>query len=71
MGYKKTVISTIFLLLLFTEFSASSAHRILVMMPITTHSHNNYVKTVVKALVDRGHFVTYWSGLSSKNEDIS
>jgi glucuronosyltransferase len=69
MEFKKTI-GIFVLVLFFTEFPASSAHRILVLSPITTYSHDNYFKTVVEALVDRGHFVTYWTGLPSKNQDI-
>ncbi|EFX80361.1 hypothetical protein DAPPUDRAFT_243523 [Daphnia pulex] len=69
MEFKKTT-GIFVLVLFFTEFPASSAHRILVLSPITSYSHNNYFKTVVNALVDREHLITYWTGLPSKNQDI-
>ena len=37
--------------------------RILVASPITSHSHTNVFKPLVRALVERGHDVTYWNGL--------
>lgn len=40
-----------------------TAHNILVMSPITTHSHTNILRSLVKALAQRGNHVTYWNGL--------
>ncbi|KAI9554593.1 UDP-glycosyltransferase 208B2 [Daphnia sinensis] len=63
------MVLNVFLLLFLstTEFSAS-AHRILILSPIATYSHTNFLKPVVKGLVERGHFVTYWNGLVTENQ---
>ena len=42
---------------------------ILFLSPLTAPSHSNFFKPVVKALADRGHFVTYWNGLSQQHSD--
>uniref|UniRef100_A0A0P6EHC7 UDP-glucuronosyltransferase n=1 Tax=Daphnia magna TaxID=35525 RepID=A0A0P6EHC7_9CRUS len=60
------VLSAFLLLFLSTELAA--AHRILFLSPISTRSHTNFVKPIIKGLVERGHFVTYWNGLIPKNQ---
>ncbi|KAI9554595.1 UDP-glycosyltransferase 208B1 [Daphnia sinensis] len=58
----------VFLLLLISTEVSVSAHRILVLSPIASYSHTNFVKSMVNGLVERGHFVTYWDGMLSKNQ---
>jgi glucuronosyltransferase len=48
-----------------------SAYNLLFLSPITTPSHSNFFKPVVKAMVDRGHFVTYYSGLNHNNQQMA
>ena len=43
--------------------SISKAHNILVLSPVTSHSHTNFFRPVVRALAERGHCVTYWNGI--------
>ncbi|XP_046639071.1 UDP-glycosyltransferase UGT5-like [Daphnia pulicaria] len=59
--------------LLVVSFRISSivAHNILVLSPITTNSHSNFIKPVAKALADRGHTVTYWNGLPPDKETLT
>ncbi|XP_057376045.1 UDP-glycosyltransferase UGT5-like [Daphnia carinata] len=57
-----------FFLLLFLSMELTAAHRILFLSPISTRSHTNFVKPVIKGLVERGHFVTYWNGLLPTNQ---
>ena len=44
---------------------------VLFLSPITAPSHSNFFKPVVKALADRGHYVTYWNGLKPDNYGVS
>ena len=44
---------------------------VLFLSPITAPSHSNFFKPVVKALADRGHYVTYWNGLKPDNYSVS
>ena len=37
--------------------------KILFLSPITSPSHTNFFKPVVKALAERNHTITYWNGL--------
>ncbi len=54
----------LFSALVFCDLLASaSASNILFLSPITAPSHSNFFKPVVRELVNRGHFVTYWNGL--------
>ncbi|XP_057376044.1 UDP-glucosyltransferase 2-like [Daphnia carinata] len=61
------VLKVFLFLFLSTELSVS-AHRILILSPIATYSHTNFLKPMVEGLVERGHFVTYWNGLITKNQ---
>ena len=45
---------------------SSSAYKILVLSPITAPSHTDVVQPLVRALADRGHSITYWSGLKGR-----
>jgi glucuronosyltransferase len=51
------------LLVLSSLILSIGAHNILILSPITTKSHSNFIKPVAKALADRGHYVAYWNGL--------
>jgi glucuronosyltransferase len=58
----------LFLLILAIAISCDvDGSSILFLSPITAPSHSNFFKPVVKALADRGHFVTYWNGLKPDN----
>ncbi len=62
------VLSSVYLSFLLAATAATvvvRASNILVLSPLTAPSHSNFFKPVVKALADRGHFVTYWNGLES------
>ena len=37
--------------------------RILVLSPVTSPSHSNFIRPIVEELAARGHHVTYWNGL--------
>lgn len=52
-------------------FLVTEAHNILFLSPITSPSHSNFFKPVVKELVDRGHSVTYWNGLKPSGVESS
>ena len=41
----------------------SAAHNILVLSPVTSPSHSNFFRPVVRELAERGHYVTYWNGI--------
>ena len=43
---------------------------ILFLSPLTAPSHRNFFKPAVKALAVRGHFVTYWNGLSQQHSAV-
>ena len=43
---------------------------ILFLSPLTAPSHSNFFKPAVKALAVRGHFVTYWNGLSQQHSAV-
>ena len=64
----KIRLASVFLLLVGLVLSECTAYNLLVLSPITTPSHSNFFKPVVKALVDRGHSVTYYNGLYQKNQ---
>lgn len=59
------------ILLIWFSFSLIEAHNILFLSPITSQSHTNFFKPVVKELVDRGHSVTYWNGLKMSGSESS
>lgn len=42
------------------------ASNVLVLTPVTSHSHTNFFVPVVEALGNRGHSVTYWTGLKPR-----
>ena len=50
------------------DLASVSGYRILVLSPITSPSHTNFFKPVVRELAERGHQVTYWNGLKTSND---
>lgn len=48
---------------------AAGRYNILVLTPITSPSHTNVFKPLVRALAERGHRVTHWDGLGPSKDD--
>ncbi len=63
---RTTVIFALVLSVFFGILSSTDGSNILILSPITTPSHSNFFRPIVKTLADRGHFVTYWNGMEPK-----
>lgn len=56
-------------LILYSLSTAANGYEILVLGPYNTPSHFLYLSSFVRALLDRGHEVTYLTSISLKNSN--